>query len=51
MYFRLGPFRWPRGHIEAVRRSLPDKGGPGLSQKPLIAAIGGLLTIYRPGGG
>ena len=33
MYLRPGPFRWPRGHIEAIRSSLPDKGGPGLSQK------------------
>jgi hypothetical protein len=31
MYLCPGPFRWPRGLIEAIRNTSSNKGGPGLS--------------------
>ena len=50
MHLRRGPFRWPCWCAGAIRSTSPDVAWPGLYQKPLDAAIGQLLTPYRPGG-
>ncbi len=43
-------FQWPCGGVEAIHASSPNAAWPGLHWKPLDAAIGRLLALYRPGG-
>ena len=50
MYLRRWPFRQPWGCDGAIPCASSDGGGPGLSYKPLNAAIGQLLAQYRPDG-
>ena len=50
MHLRRGPFWWPWQCAGVTWRASPDAAWPGLHQKPLDAAIGRLLTPYRPGG-
>ncbi len=49
-HLRHRPFQWPWRCDGAILRSSADEQGPGLSYKPLNAAIGQLLAPYRPGG-
>ncbi len=50
MYLHRRPFWWPCRCIEAIRSASSDAAWPGLHRKPLHAAIGWLLTPYRPSG-
>ena len=44
------PFWWPWWGVEAIHAASPDATCPGLHRKPLDAAIGWLLALYRLGG-
>jgi hypothetical protein len=43
-------FRLPWQCNGMTRGASPDRARPGLHSKPLDAAIGRVLTSYRPGG-
>ena len=46
MHLHHGPFRWPWRCAGAIWSASPDASWPGLHQKSLDAAIGGLLAPY-----
>ena len=48
MPLRCGPFRWPWWGVEALHAASHNAACPGLHRKPLDAAIGRLLALYRP---
>jgi hypothetical protein len=50
MHLRRRPFRRPYGGVDVIHAASPNAACPGLLLKPLDAAIGRLLTPYRPRG-